>query len=49
MKNKGILLKVSEEEKVMIEQAACIEGLPTATYLRKLALDDAKAKGFKLV
>jgi len=48
MKTKGVLVKMSAEEKVIIEQAASIQGLPTATYLRKLALDDARAKGFSL-
>ena len=46
MKNKGILVKVSDTDKGLIERAASVEGLPVATYLRKLALDDAKAKGF---
>jgi len=49
MKNKGILVKLSEEDKAFIERAASTENLGVSTYLRKLALDDAKAKGFKKV
>lgn len=48
MKNKSILIRVSEEEKASIHRAASIEGFTVAQYLRKLALDDAKAKGFSL-
>jgi uncharacterized protein (DUF1778 family) len=46
VKEKAIIIKVSIEEKSMIKRAASFEGLAVATYLRKLALDDAKAKGF---
>jgi len=47
-KEERITFKCTKEQKAMIERAASIEGLATGTYLRKLALDDAKAKGFSL-
>ncbi len=47
-KEERITFKCTSEQKAMIERAASIEGLATGTYLRKLALDDAKAKGFSL-
>lgn len=47
-KTNRLTFKCDDEQLAMIERAASIEGLAVATYLRKLALDDAKAKGFSL-
>lgn len=47
-KTNRLTFKCDDIQLGMIERAASIEGLAVATYLRKLALDDAKAKGFSL-
>ena len=47
-KTEKLTFKCDEEQRKIIENAAAVENLPVATYLRKLALDDAKAKGFSL-
>ena len=39
--------RCNDEEFELIFKAASLDNLAPATYLRKLALDDAKAKGFK--
>jgi len=45
IKDNRLTFKCDEQELKLIEKAASIENLKVATYLRKLALDDAKAKG----
>jgi len=41
--------RCNDEEFEVIFKAASLDNLAPATYLRKLALDDAKAKGIKIV
>jgi len=47
-KTNRLTFKCDDKQLATIERAASIEGLAVATYLRKLALDDARAKGFSL-
>lgn len=42
-KTTAILIKLSEEEKRLLDEAAEREHLPTATWLRALGLNAAKA------
>jgi len=46
-KTNRLTFKCDDKQLAMIERSASIEGLAVATYLRKLALDDAKARGIK--
>ncbi len=48
MKTERILVRTSVKDKALIERSASTEGLSVSAYLRRLALNDAKAKGFSL-
>ena len=46
-KTNRLTFKCDDKQLALIERAASTEGLAVATYLRRLALNDAKTKGFK--
>jgi len=48
VKNMQLLVRTDVKEKAMIERAASTEGLSVSAYLRRLALNDVKAKEFSL-